>query len=360
VRFALPAALRQIASRRLDGSAEAQRFRLAHAERQIAISLRAMFGTMDELEAALAADGEIASALAWARGHDRPLADRIAVRRLPVLLAVGRLREALVVLEPLLASPPDDPDLHSEALTADALLNMAMRRFDVALRRVDEAQRLAQSPRVRLLPQLARGLILPFAGEADAGVAACREATRLARELGGLEVADALLNETQALVAAGELDQAAETLEELRRAGEAVNAAALRYVDTQLGDLAVARGRPADALEPYARSLETAERRGDAVQVFFDLAGMANALGALARDEDAVEVHALARSQAEDIGQSAIQLGEHLLGDSWVRSAAERLGAEGEAAARSRGQSVPAGQRVARACALARVPAPAR
>jgi hypothetical protein len=131
----------------------------------------------------------------------------------------------------------------------------------------------------------------------------------------------------------------------------------LRYVDTQLGDLAVARGRPAEALEPYARSLESAERRGDALQVFFDLAGMANALGALARDEDAVEVYALARSQAEDVGESAVQLGEHLLGDSWVRSAAERLGGEGEAAARSRGHAVPPGQRVARACALARVPA---
>ena len=358
VRFGLPEALRQIASRRLDGSAEAQRFRRAHAERQVAISLGALFGTMEELEAALAADGELASALAWARDHDRPLADRMAVRRLSVLTAVGRLRETLVLLEPLLASPPEDPDLHAEALTADAVLNMAMRRFDIALRSLDEAQQRAQSPRVQILPQLTRGLILPFAGEPDAGVLACREATRLARELGGIELVDALLNETQALVAAGELDQAAETLEEFRRTGEALNAASLRFLDTQLGDLAMARGRPAEALEPYARSLETAERRGDALQVFFDLAGMANALGALARDEDAVEVHALARSQAEDIGHSVLQLGEHLLGDAWVHSAAERLGDEDEAAARSRGQSVPAGQRVARACALARVPAP--
>jgi predicted ATPase len=358
VRFGLPEALRRIASRRLDRSGDSQRFRLAHAERQLAILSRSLFGTMDEFEAALgAADAQSASALSWARDHDRELADKIAVRRVSILATAGRLREAIAVLEPLLESPPQDPDLRAEVLTSDALLKMVTGRFDVALRRSEEAQQLAQSPRMRFQTRLDRGLILPFAGQAKAGVEACREAVALARELDPQPLAEALINETQALVAAGEFDQAAQTLEEARRAGEAVNAAVLRYVDTQLGDLAVARGRPAEALEPYARSLETAERRRDGLQVFFDLAGMANALGALARDEDAVEVYALARSQAEDVGESAVQLGEHLLGDSWVRSAAERLGAEGEAAARSRGHSVPAGQRVARACALARVPA---
>jgi class 3 adenylate cyclase/predicted ATPase len=360
VRFGLPEALRQIASRRLDRSVDPQRFRLAHAERQLAILSRSPFGTMDEFETALAANAESASALSWARDQDRLLADRIAVRRVSILATAGRLREAIAVLEPLLVSPPEDPDLRAEVLASDALVNMAVRRFDVALSRNDEAQQLAQSPRVRFQTQLDRGLILPFAGQAEAGVEACREAVRLARELDPLPLADALINETQALVAAGDLDQAAQTLEQARRAGEAVNAAVLRYFDTQLGDLAVARGRPAEALEPYARSLESAERRGDALQVFWDLAGVANALGALARDEDAVEVHALARSQAEDIGKSVLQLGEHLLGDSWVRSAAERLGPEGEAAARSRGHAVLPGQRVARACALARVPALAR
>ena len=357
VRFGLPEALRQIASRRLDDSADAQRLRRAHAERQVAILLRSTFGTMDELEAALAADAEVTAALSWARAHDRPLADNIAVRRLAILTSTGRLREALTVLEPLLASPPEDPELRAEALTAEALVNMVMRRLDVALSRIDEALQLAQSPLVLFLTRLGLGLLLPFAGQIEAGVTACREATRLARELGQAPLAEALVTETQALVAAGELDQAARTLEEARRVGEAVNAGALRYLETQLGDLAVASGRPADALEHYARSLEGAERRGDALQVFFDLSGMANALGAVARDEEAVEVHALARSQAEDVGESAATLGEHLLGDSWVRSAAERLGPEAEAAVRSRGRSVPPGQRVARACALARVPA---
>jgi hypothetical protein len=89
--------------------------------------------------------------------------------------------------------------------------------------------------------------------------------------------------------------------------------------------------------------------------VYFDLAGLANALAGLELDDDAVEVHAIARSQADDLGSSATELGVHLLGDSWIRGAAERLGPERESAARARGTAVPAGQRVARACALAGV-----
>jgi hypothetical protein len=89
--------------------------------------------------------------------------------------------------------------------------------------------------------------------------------------------------------------------------------------------------------------------------VYFDLVGMAIALAALHRDEDAVEVTALARSQAEDLGGRAGEVLGHSLGESWIEQATERLGPERESAARARGTAVPAGQRVARACALAGV-----
>jgi hypothetical protein len=66
-------------------------------------------------------------------------------------------------------------------------------------------------------------------------------------------------------------------------------------------------------------------------------------------------VKALARSQVEDLGGRAAEILGHFLGESWIEQAAERLGPEGVAAAEARGHAVPAGQRVARACALARV-----
>jgi predicted ATPase len=355
VRFGLPQALRQIAARLLDASPDGARWRLAHAERQLALVAAMTFGTMEELEAGLAADAEIASALAWARVHHRVLADRIATPRVAVLASTGRLREATAVLEPLLASPPDDRDVHADALLSQAFLHAIKREYSEALRCTDEAEQLAQRPWQVFLVRLTRGTTLPFAGQPAAGAAECREATRLARAFGPPVVANALMMETQALVASGALDEAERTLDETRRVGECAHASVLRYVDTQLGDLAMARGTPADALEPYARSLESAEARGDHLQVFFDLAGMAAALGALESDDAALEVNALARSQVEDLGARAAEIAQNPLGESWIRQAAERLGPDGVAAAEARARTVLPGQRVARACALAAV-----
>lgn len=271
-----------------------------------------------------------------------------------MLTSAGRVREATAVLEPLLASSPEDPEVRADALLSQEFLHSVKREYDDALRCVDEAEQLARRPWLVFMVRLARGMILPFAGEAAAGAVEAHEATRLARAFGAPVLANALMMETQALIASGALDQAEQTLEEARRVGEPVNASVLRYVDTQLGDLALARGRPADALEPYARSLESAEARGDGLQVYLDLAGMAIALAALDRDEDALEVNALARSQVEDLGGSAAEMLGHTLGESRIDRAAERLGPE-RVAAEARGRAVPAGQRVARACALAGV-----
>lgn len=364
VRFGLPESLRQIAVSRLDRSADGRRWRLAHAERQLAILSSSvgstwLFGTMAELEAALAADAEIAFALRWARANDRALADRIAAPRTAILANLGRLREASAVLAPLLADPPEDPDVRAEALISAALLAAVMRRYEEGLRHVDGVEQLTQKPSLVFLARLTRGLILPFAGEAEAGAIACHEATQLARDLEAPELVGALMLETQALIASGALEEAAQTLEEGRRLGEAVNASGLRYVDTQLGDLAVARGHPFEALAPYARSLESAEARSDALQVFFDLSGMANALAAAGSDEAALEVDALARSQTDDLGSAAPEVGDYLFGNTYIHAAAERLGAEAADAARARGRAVSPGQRVARACALARVAVPA-
>src|SRR6202035_1063186 len=99
--------------------------------------------------------------------------------RVSILPHPARLREATAVLEPLVASPPEDPDVRAEALSAEALLQLITRRFEAALRYIDEAEGFAQSRLAVFVVRLTRGLILPFGGQAEAGVLACQEATRL-------------------------------------------------------------------------------------------------------------------------------------------------------------------------------------
>jgi hypothetical protein len=167
-------------------------------------------------------------------------------------------------------------------------------------------------------------------------------------------LANALAMEVQTLIATGALDEAAEHLLQLRRLGDASDATFARWDDTQRADLAMARGRPGDALEPYARSLEQAEATGAGLQVVFDLRGMANALGALERDEDAAEVLGLAEAQAAQIGGGATDMAVHIQGDDPTNAALQRLGPELTDAARGRGRAVSPGMRVAHACRLAR------
>jgi tetratricopeptide (TPR) repeat protein len=354
IRFGLPEALRQIASRRLDATPDAARWRRAHAERQLKLVAVGLYPTVEEQEAALAADQEAAAALRWAREHQEPIAEPLAAHRALLLGRYGRLRESAAVLAPLLESPPEDPDIHSRALETHALHLTLSNRFDEALQSADEAVRLSDGRPDRWRALDIRALVLEFSGQPEQALSDHREVTAAVRKLDQARLAGALIAEAQALIAAGHLDEAEERLEEVRMVGESVNATALRYLETEQGDLAMARGRPTDALEPYARSLEKAQARGDELQVLFDLRGMANVLGALKRDEEAIEVVGLAERQALDIGGGSSELGQHLQGDEPVRLALDRLGAERAAAARARGQAVAPGLRVARACQLGR------
>jgi hypothetical protein len=114
---------------------------------------------------------------------------------------------------------------------------------------------------------------------------------------------------------AGELDRAAEQVVQSGRIGASVDAKALWHLDTLSGDLAVLSGRPQGAFEHYARSLEAAQARGDHLQVFHDLEGVA--------------------------------------------AAGERVGAAAAADLKARGRAAPAGNRVMVACHLARARQPA-
>jgi tetratricopeptide (TPR) repeat protein len=266
----------------------------------------------------------------------------------------GRLREAVSLLAPLLESLPADPDLRPLVLEANAVRLTLRAEHVEALRYAEEAVSIAEGTHNKWMALEIRGLVFEFSGRPDLALSDHREGTALARNLHAATLTGALVSEAQSLIAAGHLNEAERRLEEAREVGFPADASALRYLETQEADLAMARGRPQDALDPYARSLENAEANAMVLQVLFDLRGMANALGALERDEEAIEVLGLAELQAIDVGGSGSEVGQHLQGDEPVRRALERLGCERAQAARAQGHAVPAGLRVARACQLGR------
>jgi hypothetical protein len=66
--------------------------------------------------------------------------------------------------------------------------------------------------------------------------------------------------------------------------------------------LAVRAGRPREALEHYARSIEEADTRGNQLQVLFDLIGGAVALVGIGSDVEAVELAAIADQLVSEMG----------------------------------------------------------
>jgi hypothetical protein len=191
-------------------------------------------------------------------------------------------------------------------------------------------------------------------GRLENGVRENEQATACAREAGPVATAYALCLEAQAQIAAGALERGAERLAEAERVGGPPDVKLLWHVDSIHGDLAMKAGRVHEALGHYARSLIAAESRGDDLQLLFDLEGLANALAALERDRDAVEVFGLAEAltaQMSDVIPAPI---EHLYGMGPLAAAEQRLGPESVERCKAVGRAQPAARRVARACELAR------
>jgi tetratricopeptide (TPR) repeat protein len=264
--------------------------------------------------------------------------------------------EALTMVQPLLETPPDDPDTYAEALWAHSWALAAQGRTDEAPISAERAVEVARSPGMRAAAVGVRGLAHTFGGDFAAGARDSAEATAISRSLDPPVLCGALLIEAQARQFAGELDRAVELLAEAERVGEPVDASFLWRRHTVLGDLATLSGQSLEALEHYAYSLEAAELRGNDAQVMFDLLGVANALGALRADEEAVEVAAMAEKLVAELGGPEAS-GTHLVGQEAVVAARERLGPLATASCSARGHSVPPAQRVTRACELARAQA---
>ena len=357
VKFGLAEALHQIASELLDREPDGQRWRQAHAQRQyeLAWAMRAVFVDRKTWLAARSAEPEVAAALRWASVNHDPLEQAIAVGYAALLLHSGRLREGGAITGRLVASPPADAEVRWLALCAHSNYLAWCGRNDEARRFADEAYRTAVDARMRSDALILRGISNVFAGNTAEAVKDHADATALARELHDPAfLAGALVYEAQALMAARLLDEAAARVDEARTVGSPVDANALYDLDGWDGLLAVLAGRPGDALEPFARTLEQDLADGSYSQSASDLFIVADALAALGHDAESLEVAGMAESQSTEIGGAP----ETLFVDH-LAALERRLGQATAAELKERGRAANPGDRVARACQLARSHAPA-
>jgi hypothetical protein len=213
---------------------------------------------------------------------------------------------------------------------------------------------LSIEPATRAVALIERGIKHMRLDRFAAAVIDHEEATEIAKRLGPEELARALCWESQARMEAGQLQLAARRLDEAQRIADRSTGIDLWGQDTLRADLAVMSGQPAEALEHYARSMELAQRRGNQLQVFSDLGGLADALAMNGNDAEAVQVSGIGAGHIADVGGIEGPVVWHIQGRDFVAEAAERLGPAAADEHRARGRAVDAGYRVTRACAIAR------
>src|SRR4051794_32024621 len=118
----------------------------------------------------------------------------------------------------------------------------------------------------------------------DAGV------EEAARTTAPYAFATMLVKRAQARLTIGETAVAAADVEEAAVLAARSDAVVGWFIDTIRADIDLVRGRAQAAADGYLRSLEAAAARGDALQVSFDLHGVAAALATAGRHADALEV----------------------------------------------------------------------
>jgi predicted ATPase/class 3 adenylate cyclase len=357
VMFGLAEALRQLASELLDHEPDGQRWRHAHAQRQYELvwAFRGWYVDRKTYLAAHAAEREAGAALRWATANQDLLEQPLAAAYAQLALSIGRTREAGAITERLIASPPADAEVGWLALAAHSLYLRQAGRHGDSRRFADQAHRAAPDAKTRSYALLLRGVSNEYLGHPAEAVKDHAEATALARHLNDPAfLAGALAHEAEALITFRSLDEAAVRLDEARTVGVPVDAYALYFLDTDIGDLAIADGRPADALEPCARSLEQALADGFMLQIVIDVRSVAEALAALGHDVESLEVAGMAESLAAEIGAAP-----DTLQDQHLAALEQRIGPGRAAELKERGRAANPAERVARACQLARSHAPA-
>jgi predicted ATPase/class 3 adenylate cyclase len=358
ITFGFPEAVRQIAAGMLDNAHEGDRWRRAHAQRQLDLqwAARSYSTSLSVWEAAIAADAEAALALEWAQAIDEPVAGPLAAAYATVLVLSSRPLEALAILEGLLGSPPADPEVHTQAQIAKASAVGRLGRHADRLAAANAAVALATEDRTRAQALLARAFAYLVSGDVDAAIADNEQATALSRGLNREELSYALMMEGQSRLEAGQVDLAAELVDEAEQLSTGPLA---HYAPHSFdGDLAIAREQPQEAARHYAASLEWSQQRNDHEQIWLDLNSLAEALALNHDDVQALEIAGIAAAQTRDLGAPGRPVW-HVQGRDPLPEAEKRLGPEAAAQARQHGLDVDPGYRVTHACQLARSRQPA-
>jgi tetratricopeptide (TPR) repeat protein len=298
----------------------------------------------------VANEAESRAALRWGREAGWPGADRLAVALAVRISDLGLVADAIELLGPLGGTPTGDREVDALAAAAEAYVLFIRGDPEAALERILAAPE-APDPGTQATVLVLHSFLRTAAGDTAGGVEDMARALALAREADDVALAGMFLLAAQAHLYHDDFDGARAHFAAAERENRRRPAQLMASADTFRGDVAMRLGRPEEALEPYARSLSAAEARGNQLQVLFDLAGIAAALAGLGRDREATEAAGLAEAQGREVASAEASF-MHLLGDAAVVAAAERLGPAAEEL-RAKGRAVPAGRRVAAACALA-------
>jgi predicted ATPase/class 3 adenylate cyclase len=353
VTFRLAEALRLVAADELAAAPDGAAWRRAHAEHLAAVMRPAgtpMVCSAREMQRAMALDAEGRRALEWAWANDVALAARLGAPMTTRWVEAGRVQEAAALSDRILALPEQPAETRAFALLGLGYVAMVNSDADRSLAPHQAVQELLGPEH----PLHRYALVAEVWTRAMAGREANSAADRLmalVRAHGShLELGAAQIVHFQTRLAAGDLAAAATALAEAARLCELTGAKMLWHIETCRGDLALIEGRHADAARAYVRSMTAASARGDLLQVWLDLLGIAASLAAAGRAEEALEVEGLAQGLANETGVARAM---EVPGAEQLERAAEAVGPEAAMAAQSRGVGVRPGRRVERARELA-------
>ncbi len=362
-RFTMPQALREFARAELEASAEAEAVGRRHAEHvlNVADQARVWFAASPAARSSLLVlEAEIRPALGWAAAHDPEL-----YRRLVCALAFGLIRRGQVAEALSHATrardaselPRDEIDAWVGNCRAYALeMSGRIQQGEAAIKPVIAFYRAGERPIGLGLALHTAGLLAADVGDEERSLELGRESLELLRSAGEPALTGRALGFLiEVLLCGGALEEGEELLAQAVASVADLESDLANMVTTTKGDLALARGDAATALEHYANSLELAARRRDGVQMINDGYCVACALTTAGHHREALEAAGTAAAMAADGGHNAVSNWAARGGFDVASLIGKARDAVGEAADQleARGRDIPSGERVAHLLRLA-------
>ena len=354
--FALVAAVRDVLAPQLAASGEDDTVRLRHAKALAALAepRRQLAMTADEFRVAreLETDGWLAAV--WARAHAAPVHRSLVVGLATTWALAGHLDRALDEVRHAMSNESIAPLDMSRLLRVQSYVKVQAGRVEEAIADAKRAVEMAGGE--SLYDEYHALIVMSQAQNVARLYEASRESARSAversRRLGDAPViVRALVELVQAELAAGDVGAARAALDEAAALVEETTSGALMMMVSAVdADVRLASGDFDAAIEANVRLLES-----DYEYEAWTVAAVAVAFAGLGEAAEALEVGTVALMMARDRGidpRALTQVGEEI--HAVIERAREMLSPDAAAAAERAGRRLPAGQRVARVCALGR------